>query len=565
MDIEYLKHRAASLKEQRQPLENELKTIRDHLLPDAGMFESDISMTSENNEYQDLQRRKVINSIGTEDLLKLSSAILTTIIPKGQRWFSLRLNDGEDETKEDMEFLRDSENKLFQMFRSSNLYSEAEKLLTEMACFGPAPMSREYNKTDGFVFKQLTVGSYWLDRDENGKVNTLMRAMKLNLAQLISLFGEDALTEGEKLSIEKSRKSLYSTKLTVYHLVEPNQKYLPFANKKINNKPFVSVYFRAAMDKKNQDKIILRLKTFDKFPYLCPTWEVRGTNVYGSGLGRRALGNVQSLQSVEKDILNASKQDAAPLLIANPDVKKELTQYLKEGFTSETVIYSDIKEPVKRAINASNNINNIAQVREAYIKDIGGMFKKDLFFGISETNRTMTATEASYRKQEQLGLIGGTVDIIQDSLLRELVEWGFESLMEAGELGEIPDSMDGKDIDVKYTSLLSQAQELTDLSLMERFVQQLLGLAGAFPDAAMKVDIMEYVDVYAKKLGVKPHIVRSDSEINKIKEAQAEIAKEAQQAQQADTMLKSSQSMKNLAETPTTGQTALTELFGGQA
>lgn len=565
MDIEYLKHRTASLKEQRQPVEHELKTIRDYLLPDAGMFEDDVSMTSQNNEYMDLKRRKVINSIGTEDMLKLSSAILTTIMPKSNRWFSLKIEDGEDETKEDMVFLRKAENKLFRDFRSSNLYSEAEKVLTEMAAFGAAPMAREYSKKDGFVFKQLTVGSYWIDRDSNGKVNTLLRAMRLNLAQIIDLFGEDVLTESERLAIEKSRKALYSTKLTIYHLVEPNQKYLPFAGEKLNNKPFISVYYRAANDKRNQEKMILRLKTFRKFPYLCPTWEVRGTNVYGAGLGRRALGNVESLQSVEKDILNASKQDASPLLLADPEVKKELTQYLKEGFTSETVIYSDSKEPVKRAIVASSNINNIAQVREAYIKDIGGMFKKDLFFGISETNRTMTATEASYRKQEQLGLIGGTVDIIQDSFLKELVEWGFEEQLAAGEYGEVPDSMVGKNVDVKYTSLLSQAQELTDLSLMERFVQQLLGIAGAFPDATMKVDIMEYVDVYAKKLGVKPKIVRSDAEISEMQAAQAEVQEAAMADQKADTMLKSSQSMKNLAETPTTGETALTELFGGGA
>jgi hypothetical protein len=80
------------------------------------------------------------------------------------------------------------------------------------------------------------------------------------------------------------------------------------------------------------------------------------------------------------------------------------------------------------------------------------------------------------------------------------------------------------------------------------------------PEVIDKVNIDQYVDEYADKLGIPPGIIYSDEDVAEIREARA-----AAQAQQEATekLAQVAAAAKDLGAAPTTGNNALASVLSG--
>ena len=76
----------------------------------------------------------------------------------------------------------------------SNFYNAVHKVYLEIP-FGQGPMVVLRDARTAVRFIPLTIGSYFIDVDGAGKVNTIARRYKLTLSQLVDAFGMDALPQ----------------------------------------------------------------------------------------------------------------------------------------------------------------------------------------------------------------------------------------------------------------------------------------------------------------------------------------------------------------------------------
>jgi hypothetical protein len=106
------------------------------------------------------------------------------------------------------------------------------------------------------------------------------------------------------------------------------------------------------------------------------------------------------------------------------------------------------------------------------------------------------------------------------------------------------------ELKVEYLSVMAQAQKLTGVVGLDRFMQSAVMLAEVFPDVRHKVASMEAMDEYASMLGVPPRVIRTDEDAQELKDAEAESMA---QMQQAEAMKTAGQGMQALSQTPING------------
>lgn len=186
-------------------------------------------------------------------------------------------------------------------------------------------------------------------------------------------------------------------------------------------------------------------------------------------------------------------------------------------------------------------------------------FYADLFaMMINSDRRQMTATEVAERHEEKLVLLGPVLQRLNTELLDPLVEDAFLFALEAGMLPEPPEALLDVEIDIKYVSLLAQAQEAVAATGIERTFAFAGNLAAVMPEILDNLDGDEALRQYSEILGNGPGITRDPEEVAEIRTGRAEAAQQEQMMQQG---LAAAQGAKILSEADTQSPNALTAML----
>jgi regulator of protease activity HflC (stomatin/prohibitin superfamily) len=106
-----------------------------------------------------------------------------------------------------------------------------------------------------------------------------------------------------------------------------------------------------------------------------------------------------------------------------------------------------------------------------------------------------------------------------------------------------------------FHSLLAQSQSLSDLKLVERWLQAMSIMAQMNPNAIRKVDVFKIADEYARRLDIDTSLVVPTDVIEEQMAAEAEAQQQAQQAQmQAEALKAMGSATKDFAEAGTIAQ-----------
>jgi hypothetical protein len=149
---------------------------------------------------------------------------------------------------------------------------------------------------------------------------------------------------------------------------------------------------------------------------------------------------------------------------------------------------------------------------------------------------------------------------LNTELLDPLIEDVFLFAYEAGMLPPPPPAIEGVELEVKYISLLAQAQEAVAASSIERTFSFAGNLSAVFPDIVDNLNADEAIRNYGEILGTSPEILRDADQVEAIRAQR----REAQQAEQQMMQLQQgAQAAKVLSEADTQNPNALTALLQG--
>ena len=180
------------------------------------------------------------------------------------------------------------------------------------------------------------------------------------------------------------------------------------------------------------------------------------------------------------------RKNIAPPLRADPSLKNS---GIKSG--SNEISWTNAKEGITRLYDINFKTDEGIQGSQEIDARLRYLTFKDLFSYIMSNPKTRTAEEVKKISQEEIIMLGG---IIQNAMiaLDALCSRAFKIKLENGTLPEnMPQSLRGKTMRVSFHSLLAQSQSLSDLVLVERWLQ-FVTAAGAINSLALrKPDVLK--------------------------------------------------------------------------
>jgi hypothetical protein len=293
----------------------------------------------------------------------------------------------------------------------------------------------------------------------------------------------------------------------------------------------------------------LRESGFKRFPAVCPRWGVVGGDIYGTGPGMDALGDIRQLQHQQLRKAQAIDYQVNPPLAVPTSLKNRDMDRLPGGVTY--VDQTGQNQPVKSMFDVQLEMQYLLQDMQEVRQRINSTFYADLFLMISNSeDPNMTATEVAARQEEKMLMLGPVFERLSNELFAPLINITFDALVDAGGLPPPPQQMQGMPLSVEYLSVLAQAQRAINTNSTDRFVSSMTAVAQVKPDVLDKFDSDAWADSYSEEIGLDPNIILPNDQVQQMRQQRAQ-AQAAQQ--QAALQQQQSQTVKNLGQTQTGG------------
>ena len=549
----------SSLENERTSFESHWRDLSDFILPRRSRFSiSDVNKGDRRNQ-------KIIDSTATLAARTLRSGIMSGVTSPARPWFRLTTQDPDlAEWGPVKQWLHAVQQRVSASYLKSNLYNILPTVYGDLGVFGTAAMSvEEVFNGDVIHAKSFPIGSYWVAKDDFGRINTFVREFRMTVAQLLETFGSKKNGEFDWSNFSTYVRGQYDqgnlqTWIDVTHFVMPNSEYDP-KNPIAKFKKFTSCYFESGTgyDSKEDDKY-LRESGYDYFPILVPRWETTAEDVYGTNCpGMEALGDIKQLQNGEKRIMEAVDKMIRPPMKGPTSMKGQAASIISGDITYIDNVNGQGFEPV---YEVNFRIQEMEMKQSQVRSRIQRSFYEDLFLMLSNLDRRqITARELEERHEEKLLALGPVLEQINQDLLDPLTDIAFNIHLRQRLLPPPPPELQGMELKVEYISVMAQAQKMLGVSSVERFTQFVGGLAQVDQGVLRKIKADQIVDVYGEMLSVPPSIVRTDEEVQQI--IQAEQAQQMQQMQMQQQM-QAVDMAKKLSETKINQQdAALDELI----
>jgi hypothetical protein len=258
-------------------------------------------------------------------------------------------------------------------------------------------------------------------------------------------------------------------------------------------------------------------------PFIVYRWSKCAGEVYGRGPLQLALPAIKTANLVIELILeNAQMAISGMYQVEDDGVINVDNIQLIPGTIIPKAVGSSGLTPVQPAGNF--------QVSDLVVKDMRANIKKALYndmLGQPNQKTPMSATEVAERMADLSRQIGAAFGRLQAELVTPVLQRVVYILKKQGRI-KIP-VINGREIKVKSSSPLAQAQNQQDIATIDRFVALLQARLGPQLSNVL-IKQQELAKFVAKKLGVPEELIRSDEEMQEAAQQIGQIMQTGQQA-----------------------------------
>lgn len=437
------------------------------------------------------------------------------------------------------------------ILQKSNTYRALQTIYEELGVFGTAAniLMDDFEKVINHY--PSTCGEYMLAANYRGEVDTIYREFEKPVVSVVGEFGFDNCSDTVK---NLYSRGAYETWVPIVHAIEPRlDRDLGKLDQK--NMKFTSCYFER--DQTGAGKY-LREGGMKKFRALCPRWAAAGGDIYGNGPGMEAFGDTRQLQHEQLRKAEGIDYQTKPSLQVPTSYKNRESDRYPGGLmhVDSNGQSSGVRPAFEVRLDLSALLDDIQDVRER----IRGSFYTDLFLMLSsQQDSEKTATEVAELHEEKLLMLGPVLERLHNELFSPLVDAVFERMVLTGLLPPPPPEMQGAQLNVEFISMLAQAQRAVETNSIDRFVNSMgtiIEVTGD-PSVSDKFDKDKWADKYSDMLGIDPELIVSDDKVALVRQNRAKAQQQAAATANAESQSKTA---KNLAQAPTTGGNALSDV-----
>lgn len=485
-----------------------------------------------------------------------ANGFVGNLCPRGTPWFSLRVHDKQFASGAAVRpWVSDVETHIADRYDQSNFYEAIFIMAKQAAAYGTSAM---YIKPDiatkDIIFNVLEIGSYWIDEDENGTVDTLYRQFWMQGRNIIREFRDEVEKDANILkTLEEGQFEFFK----IIHSVQPREDY-DKDDESNKNFPFESVYTL-----EGQDNFELRCSGFKSFPFAVWRFRKEPGYTYGIGPGIDALRDGEIMQQVAKTMLKADHMATEPPILLPMEMRNNEDEL--QLFPGGRNYYDGPNPDAVRPINMTQTV--IGHQREEMLRrSLNDHFFVDFMMMLQGATRQMTAQEVIEKQAEKAAVLSTIIGRFNS----ELMDIVFQRIVEIDyDLGLLPDLPEGLPLDklnLDYVGPLAMVQKYYHRNAgTQRFLGQILPLSQAYPQMLDRIDPDSLVDDAADANNVSPKIIVPKDKADKKRQAVAQAQQAAiQNSAQQQAMQQAAEFAQKAGKAPEPGSLANIMVNGGR-
>jgi hypothetical protein len=507
--------RLAKMRSARTTWESNWQETLDYTVPRKG----DVTSTKTDGSKRGAELFDTTAIMSNELLAGALHGMLTN---PATRFFDMVMLDPKDmEDEKVRDWCQNVSDLMFQALNNTNFQTEIHEIYIDLGSIGTACLYMGEHEEQLVHFSARPIKEVYVQENNLGMIDTVYRVFKWNLRQIIQEFGEKDM---HPWIIDQYRKG-NDDQFEIIHAVEPQ---MDQGKKSVFE--FSSCYVFI------EKEIILSEGGFKENPYAVPRWTKTSGEVYGRGCGMQMLPDIKMVNVMMETTIKGAQLTVAPPLLVQDDGVIGRVRLTPLGLT---VVRAGIDAPVKPLLTDAR-VDFGYQAVDDVRKRIKTGFYGDLFTLNEGPQRT--ATEVNTIAEQQMKLMGPVLGRQHFELLRPMMTRLFGIMYRKGRLPEIPSQIKGKQWDVRYSSLVARAQRMSEGQNLMRAISVAAPIFQLDPKVGDIIDsdqTLRYIlDIY----GAPNKIQRKQRAIKDIRDnrekAQAQMAKQQQEAHQAEVMNK---------------------------
>ena len=503
----------------------------------------------------------ILDSTGTRAARTLAAGMMNGIASPARPWFSLRLKDFPEDTDdypvEVYRWLEEIERRTMIILAESNFYNALAVTFLDLGVFGTSAtlIYKDFEKV--IRFYNSPVGEFRLIQDDKRVVSGFARSIVMTVNQTVTRWGIENVRDQTKIDYDRGGRQRQKTTV-ICHLIEQNVQDDNFLKGGYTHR---EIYW----EHNEHSGKVLSVRGFKGIPGIFPRWEIVGNDTYGTSPGMDALPDIIQLQRETKEKGASLAYMNRPPIVADNTFKQKAGSLLPGG---QTYVPNSSQVGAKPVYTVNPPIAELSQDIAEVQSRIRDTFHNDLFRMISELDTVRSATEIDARREEKLVLLGPVLERFENEALDPALRQTVQIAKESGLLPPPPPGYEDVDsleqLDVRYVSILSDAQRAAGTASVERFLQVIGNTAAAVPQVLELPAWDELFRDYAKRLNMPHSAIKSEAEVEEEKQRMAQQQNAEQMGAEAQTMQAMTGAAKNLSDVDVGGgQNAIQALIGG--
>ncbi len=474
---------------------------------------------------------KLFDTTAIRSVEVLANGHASFITPPGTRWFAWEAPDEIKSDEADAWYASASE-KALKWLASGNFHTTLNEAFVERAGFGLCCHACMPHPTKVFSFQAHPVGTYCIDEDSEGNVDTIFRRADYGIRQLVQMFGEEAVVANGKLakSWEAFKTKGTNAKHYVVHAVFPRLN-REAGKRDVFNMRFASVWVA------EEGKCVLQRSGFEELPYMVSRYLKRAGSgqQYGYSPFEQVEAEVYDANKTKQILQVVGQKLAVPPvlipdnLVGNVDSRPGGKTVFRSGANA-----GELPREWQVKGNPQGMFDQLQDAREA----IKAAYHTDLFRMFAEREKVMTAREVSELAGEKLmGFSPSFTLFTADN--KVMMDRIFAIGLRSGRFGPPPPGVirktdEGDEVPspkVVYQSRMALAIRQAESAAGDRLIERGLAIAELVPDALDNINMDEYLRTSGRNDGVAEKLIRPEKERDGIRKQRA-----AAQAEQAKMM-----------------------------
>jgi hypothetical protein len=447
-------------------------------------------------------------------------------------------------SKEVSDFLDTVADEVYHTLNKSNFYEASFPNYKSSGVYGTSILMEEDDPDDVARFYSIPLTQCCLVEDARGRVVEYFIEFEYTSFQAATRWGEEALTQVQREEIRghdqnKKHKFLLSIyKREIRDVTSQRKQDMPIAA------TWIDVENEKIMEEGGYAEWPIFTHRFDKRPFI----------PWGFSPAMKALPFARLLNAIAKTNLRAMmKQTDPPVAVphnafimpfnANP---RALNYYKKTALDGAKDIFA--------FANFGDPKTGMAAV-EYYTRQIKSLMDNDIFLTFENITKQMQNPEVQERINEKMAMLGPAVGRYMGAVLNPTIMRTIGILFRAGRLPPIPDElMQSPTFEIDYVSQLAQAQKRSELASLLSGLELVGGMAQGDPSVLDKINADTVVDEAWDILGAPVKVLRSDDEVQEIRERKAQMAAQEQELMMAQSVAKTSKDMAEAEKAAATAQ-----------